>query len=87
MPINGYNLAFEQATEERAEIRVKIEQLMVRGGMLDKLMECLEPFVSVPAPIEEAHVAASEAPAAEAAAPAQQEEHQEHQEQCEHQEA
>lgn len=52
MSENGYNTAFAQATEERAEIRLKIEQLLTRGEMLDKLLECLAPFVSSPDPVE-----------------------------------
>ncbi len=75
MPINGYNSAFEQATEERAEIRVKIEQLLTRGEMLDKLLECLEPFISVPKPAEESH-----SEPAEMAAAGHHEEHNEHHE-------
>ena len=78
---NGYNSAFEQATEERAEIRVKIEQLLTRGEMLDKLLECLEPFISVPKPGEEAHSAPAEMAAAD-----HQQEHHEHHEHHEHQE-
>jgi hypothetical protein len=75
MPSNGYNLAFELATEERADIRVKIEQLLARGEMLDKLLECLAPFISVPHPAEES------SPAPEAVAvPAHGEEHHEHHE-------
>ena len=69
----GYNLAFEQATEERAEIRVKIEQLLARGEMLDKLLECLAPFISVPQPPAESSPASHEG-----AAPAHSEEHYEH---------
>jgi len=53
MPINGYDSAFELATEERAEVRLRIEQLLTRGEMLDKLLECLAPFVSSPKPVEE----------------------------------
>ncbi|HLY42454.1 MAG TPA: hypothetical protein VKR52_14665 [Terracidiphilus sp.] len=78
MTNSGYNLAFEQATEERAEIRVKIEQLLARGEMLDKLLECLAPFISVPKPEESA-------PAEEQVAVAVHEgEHHEHQEHHEH---
>ncbi|HET6168816.1 MAG TPA: hypothetical protein VFE01_01495 [Terracidiphilus sp.] len=81
MPTNGYNSAFEQATEERAEIRVKIEQLLTRGEMLDKLLECLEPFISVPKPGETVHSASGEMAVA-----GHQEEHHEQQEHHEHQE-
>ncbi len=52
MSQNGYDGAFAQATEERADIRIKIEQLLTRGEMLDKLLECLAPFVSSPQPAE-----------------------------------
>jgi hypothetical protein len=75
MSTNGYNSAFEQATEERAEIRVKIEQLLTRGELLDKLLECLEPFISVPKPAEESNSAP-----AEMAVAGHQEEHHEHHE-------
>jgi hypothetical protein len=51
--MNGYDSAFAQATEERADIRLKIEQLLMRGEMLDKLLECLAPFVTSPKPVEE----------------------------------
>ncbi|HUN86565.1 MAG TPA: hypothetical protein VMU48_19455 [Terracidiphilus sp.] len=75
MPNQGYNLAFEQATEERAEIRVKIEQLLSRGEMLDKLLECLAPFISVPQPPTESSPASQEVAVA-----AHSEEHYEHHE-------
>jgi hypothetical protein len=52
MSINGYDSAFAQATEERADIRIKIEQLLTRGEMLDKLLECLAPFVTSPQSVE-----------------------------------
>jgi hypothetical protein len=48
MSLNVYDSAFAQATEERAEVRLKIEQLLTRGEMLDKLLETLSPFVSTP---------------------------------------
>lgn len=66
MSQNGYDNAFAQATEERADLRVKIEQLLTRGEMLDKLLECLAPFVSSPAPAEGG---------GEGGAPSHQEEH------------
>jgi hypothetical protein len=70
MAQNGYDGAFEQATNERAEIRIEIERLLNRGEMLDKLLECLAPFVSSPQPVD----AQGDAP------PAQQNyEHHEHQ--------
>lgn len=60
MTLNGYDSAFEQATNERAEIRMEIERLLNRGEALDKLLECLAPFVSSPqaveAPAEAQHV-------------------------------
>lgn len=62
MSNNAYDIAFEQAVEERAEIRAAIEQLTVRGEMIDKLMQCLAPFVSVHEPFEPA-AAKSEAAA------------------------
>jgi hypothetical protein len=80
MTNTGYNLAFEQATEERAEIRVKIEQLLARGEMLDKLLECLAPFISVPKPGEETAPAAEEH-AAVAVHEGEHHENHEHQEQ------
>jgi len=52
MSLSGYDSAFDQATNERAEIRVQIETLLTRGEMLDKLLECLAPFVTSPKPAE-----------------------------------
>lgn len=52
MTLNSYDSAFEQATNERAEIRIEIEKLLNRGEMLDKLLECLAPFVSSPQAVE-----------------------------------
>ena len=54
MSISGYDSAFEQATNERADIRVQIEKLLMRGENLDKLLECLAPFVTSPKPVEAA---------------------------------
>lgn len=54
MSVSGYDSAFEQATNERAEIRVQIEKLLTRGENLDKLLECLAPFVTSPKPVEAA---------------------------------
>ena len=48
MSLNGYDSAFAQATQERADIRTQIERLLTRGELLDKLMETLAPFVSTP---------------------------------------
>ena len=52
MSLNGYDSAFEQATNERAEVRMEIERLLNRGELLDKLLESLAPFVSSPEPVE-----------------------------------
>ncbi len=71
MSQNGYDGAFAQATEERADIRIKIEQLLTRGEMLDKLLECLAPFVSSPQPVEGAGAGSHES-----GEPAHHEEHQ-----------
>ncbi|HZB89105.1 MAG TPA: hypothetical protein VE291_10635 [Terracidiphilus sp.] len=60
MSLNGYDGAFELATNERAEIRLEIERLLNRGEMLDKLLECLAPFVSSPEPVEAAEESRSE---------------------------
>ena len=54
MPTNSYDSAFEQATRT-SEIRVEIEKLLTRGEMLEKLLECLAPFVSSPKPVGETH--------------------------------
>ena len=48
MPSNSYDVAFEQASNDRVEVRVAIEKLLTRGEMLDKLLESLAPFVSSP---------------------------------------
>ncbi|MGO9438542.1 MAG: hypothetical protein ACLPH3_15300 [Terracidiphilus sp.] len=53
MPTNSYDTAFEQASNDRVEVRVAIEKLLTRGEMLDKLLECLAPFVSSPKPVGE----------------------------------
>ncbi len=53
MPTNSYDSAFEQASNDRVEVRVAIEKLLTRGEMLDKLLECLAPFVSSPKPVGE----------------------------------
>ena len=60
MPTNSYDSAFEQASNDRVEIRVAIEKLLTRGEMLDKLLECLAPFVSSPKPVGESSAAHSE---------------------------
>jgi hypothetical protein len=53
MPTNSYDSAFEQASNDRVEVRVAIEKLLTRGEMLDNLLECLAPFVSSPKPVGE----------------------------------
>ena len=75
MSLNGYDSAFEQATNERAEVRMEIERLLNRGELLDKLLESLAPFVSSPEPVA--------APAE--AAPVQHHEEHHYEEQHEHQ--
>ena len=57
MPTNSYDSAFEQASNDRVEVRVAIEKLLTRGEMLDKLLESLAPFVSSPKPVGEAEPA------------------------------
>jgi hypothetical protein len=58
MPTNSYDSAFEQASNDRVEVRVAIEKLLTRGEMLDKLLESLAPFVSSPKPVGEPEPAA-----------------------------
>jgi hypothetical protein len=53
MSANSYDSAFEQASNDRVEVRVAIEKLLTRGEMLDKLLECLAPFVSSPKSVGE----------------------------------
>jgi hypothetical protein len=53
MPTNSYDSAFEQASNDRVEVRVAIEKLLTRGEMLDKLLETLAPFVSSPKQVGE----------------------------------
>ena len=52
MPTNSYDVAFEQASNDRVEVRVAIEKLLTRGEMLDKLLESLAPFVTSPKSVE-----------------------------------
>ena len=59
MPTNSYDSAFEQASNDRVEVRVAIEKLLTRGEMLDKLLESLAPFVSSPKPVSESEPADS----------------------------
>ncbi len=56
MPTNSYDSAFEQASNDRVEVRVAIEKLLTRGEMLDKLLECLAPFVSSPKQVGESEL-------------------------------
>ena len=58
MPTNSYDVAFEQASNDRVEVRVAIEKLLTRGEMLDKLLESLAPFVSSPKPVAESDTVA-----------------------------
>ena len=82
MPTNGYDSAFEQATNERGEVRIEIERLLTRGEMLDKLLECLAPFISTPGSVHESVPAAH----AEEQHSHDHQQHHEHQEHSEHQE-
>ena len=77
MTITGYDSAFEQATNERAEIRIEIEKLLNRGELLDKLLECLSPFVSSPK-------AVSDSSSHEASHQEHEQHYQQHQEHVEH---
>ena len=45
MTINGYELALEQAKNEHSEIRVKIDELLARSEMIEKLLECFKALV------------------------------------------
>ena len=78
MSHSGYDSAFEQATNERAEIRVQIEKLLTRGENLDKLLECLAPFVTSPKAVEAE-------PSSEHHAEPQQEHHEHHEQHHEYQ--
>jgi hypothetical protein len=60
MSTNSYDSAFEQASNDRVEIRVAIEKLLTRGEMLDKLLECLAPFVSSPKAVGESNAVSPE---------------------------
>jgi hypothetical protein len=53
MSMNSYDSAFEQASNDRVEVRVAIEKLLTRGEMLDKLLESLAPFVTSPKAVGE----------------------------------
>jgi hypothetical protein len=53
-----YVLAHEQASRERADLRVQIEKLLARDVKLEKLVECLKEFIPEAVPTEvhaEAH--------------------------------
>ena len=43
-----YVLAHEQASRERADLRVQIEQLLSRDSKLEKLVEVLKEFLPAP---------------------------------------
>lgn len=60
MPANSYDSAFEQASNDRVEVRLAIERLLTRGEMLDKLLESLAPFVSSPKSLGEFNSVPSE---------------------------
>jgi hypothetical protein len=51
-----YVLAHQQASRERADLRVQIDKLLVRDGKLEKLVDCLKEFI----PGEELSAATSE---------------------------
>jgi hypothetical protein len=85
MSTNGYDSAFEQATNERGEVRIEIERLLTRGEMLDKLLECLAPFISTPGSFHES-VPAALAEEQHSHDHQQHPEHQEHHEYQEHHE-
>jgi hypothetical protein len=52
MESNYYELAHEQATKERVELRVQIEQLLARDGKLEKLLDILTEFIPAKEPVE-----------------------------------
>jgi hypothetical protein len=60
MTTNSYDSAFEQASNDRVEVRVAIEKLLTRGEMLDKLLESLAPFVSSPKAVGETETASED---------------------------
>jgi hypothetical protein len=62
MPTNSYDSAFEQASNDRVEVRIAIEKLLTRGEMLDKLLESLAPFVSSPKAVGETETANEDHP-------------------------
>lgn len=45
MSPNGYQIAFEEATNERREIQVKIQQLRTRDALIEKLLDSLAPLI------------------------------------------
>ena len=40
-----YVLAHQQASKERAELRIQIDKLLARDGKLEKLVGCLKEFI------------------------------------------
>jgi hypothetical protein len=40
-----YVLAHQQASKERAELRIQIDKLLARDGKLEKLVDCLKEFI------------------------------------------
>jgi hypothetical protein len=40
-----YVLAHQQASRERAELRIQIDKLLARDGKLEKLVDCLKEFI------------------------------------------
>ena len=52
MESNYYELAYEQATKERVELRAQIEQLLARDGKLERLVDILAEFIPAKEPVE-----------------------------------
>jgi hypothetical protein len=40
-----YVLAHQQASKERADLRIQIDKLLARDGKLEKLVDCLKEFI------------------------------------------
>jgi hypothetical protein len=40
-----YVLAHQQASKERAELRIQIDKLLARDGKLEKLVDCLKEII------------------------------------------
>ena len=47
-----YVLAHEQASRERADLRIQIEKLLARDAKLEKLVDCLKEFLPEAVPAE-----------------------------------